>query len=124
MIETWLRGYLKAWGSDDPQDMQALFTQDARYFTEPYAEPWVGHGEIVREWVARSDSDEDWSFVHEVLAEDGDVAVVRGVTRYGPKQQPEPAPERPGATYHNIWLIRFAPDGRAREFTEWWMEEK
>ena len=26
-------------------------------------------------------------------------------------------------TYSNLWVIRFAPDGRAREFTEWWMKQ-
>jgi hypothetical protein len=24
--------------------------------------------------------------------------------------------------FANVWLVRFAPDGRAREFSEWWVE--
>jgi hypothetical protein len=36
---------------------------------------------------------------------------VEGVTDY-----------RDGAAYSNMWVILLAPDGRAEEFTEWWME--
>jgi ketosteroid isomerase-like protein len=120
MIEEWVQGYLKAWASDEPSDVGALFTDDARYFTEPYAEPWVGREQIVREWIARGDSGNRWSFDHEVLVECGDVGVVRGVTHYGP----ETAADSEGKTYHNLWLVRLAPDGRAREFTEWWMKAR
>ncbi len=120
MIEEWVQAYLKAWTSDAPEDVAALFTEDARYFTEPYAEPWEGRDEIVREWIARGDSGNDWSFEHDIIAECGDTGVVRGVTHYEPESPDEPA----GATYHNIWIVRLKPDGRAYEFTEWWMKAK
>jgi ketosteroid isomerase-like protein len=119
MIERWMQWYLKAWVSDNPGEVAALFAQDARYYTEPYAEPWVGRDEIVRQWIKRGDSSAEWSFEHEVVAEEGDIAVIRGVTRYADE------PGGGGAkTYHNVWVVRFAPDGTAREFTEWWMEEE
>ncbi len=120
MIETWMRGYLKAWESDSPEEIAALFTEDARYYTEPYAEPWEGRETIVREWIERGDSGSEWSFGYDVVAEDGDTAVIRGVTRY----EPETAEETEGKTYHNIWIVRLASDGRASEFTEWWMKAK
>jgi hypothetical protein len=25
--------------------------------------------------------------------------------------------------YRNLWTIRLTPDGRCREFTEWWIAE-
>ena len=37
---------------------------------------------------------------------------VEGVTDY-----------RAGPLYSNLWVIRLEPDGRAKEFTEWWMEQ-
>ena len=120
MIEEWVQGYVKAWTSDEPEDIAALFTEEARYFTEPYAQPWVGRGAIVREWIARGDSGNEWSFEHEIVCECGGIGVVRGVTRYGPETSGEVA----GKTYHNVWLVRLTPDGRAREFTEWWMKAK
>jgi hypothetical protein len=41
-----------------------------------------------------------------------DVAVVQGETRY-----------KEGRSYSNLWLIRLDADGRAREFTEYWMDQ-
>ena len=120
MTDEWVQAYLKAWTSDAPEDVAALFTEDARYFTEPYAEPWERRDEIVREWIARGDSQNDWSFEYDIVAECDDTAVVRGVTTYGP----ETPNESGGKTYHNIWIVRLKPDGRAYEFTEWWMKAK
>ncbi len=119
MIEQWLQGYLKAWASDAPDDIAALFTEDARYYTEPYAEPWVDRETIVRKWIERGDSGTEWAFEFDVIAECGDTAVVRGVTHY-PAEPPDGSPK----TYHNIWVVRLAPDGSAYEFTEWWMKAK
>lgn len=120
MIQRWMQGYLKAWASDEPDDVAALFTEDARYFTEPYATPWEGRDTIVREWIARGDSANEWSFEYAIVAEQGDTAVVRGVTTYGPE-----TPQESGSkVYHNIWIVRLTPDGRASEFTEWWMKAK
>ena len=118
-VELWMQGYLKAWASDAPEDIAALFTEDARYYTEPDAAPWEGREAIVREWIARSDSAFEWSFTYDTLAEAGDLAVVQGHTHYGEVSQPA---HQPATDYENLWVIRFAPDGRAREFTEWWMQ--
>ena len=43
---------------------------------------------------------------------EGDTAVIRATTPYAGR-----------ATYHNVWVMKFAPDGRASSFTEWWMAE-
>jgi len=120
-IVPWMQAYVEAWASDDPRDVSALFAEDARYFTEPYAEPWEGREEIVRQWIAHGDSAIDWSFTYEVIALDGDAAVVQGHTVYAEQGEPDPKPRK---EYENLWVIRFAPDGRAREFTEWWMRTK
>jgi hypothetical protein len=45
----------------------------------------------------------------------GDLAIVQGRTRYRTTTP---------ATYSNLWVLRFAGDGRCREFTEWWMEQR
>jgi SnoaL-like protein len=108
----WIEAYELAWTSNDPAEIGALFTEDARYFTAPYREPWTGRDEIVTEWLARKDEPGDWTFRWEPLATDGDLYVVRAWTDY-----------LDGPTYHNLWLIRLAPDGRCSEFTEWFMTD-
>lgn len=69
-------------------------------------------------WLERGDSKFRWRFEHEVLAVEGDAAVIEGWTYY----DPQPDDPRPDA-YANVWLVRFAPDDRAREFVEWWVQE-
>ena len=120
-IDRWMQGYLKAWASDKTEDVIALFTEDARYYSEPYAEPWIGREEIAREWIARGDSGREWSFTYETLATSDDLAIVQGHTHYEPVVEPKP---EPAADYENLWLVRLTPEGRAREFTEWWMKTR
>jgi ketosteroid isomerase-like protein len=113
-VEDWLQGYLRAWASNDPEDIGSLFSEDGKYFTAPFREPWSGREAIVREWIDRKDEPGQYHFRYEVLAECDGMAFVRGWTSY----------PRDGEDYSNLWVIRLAEDGQASEFTEWWMEEK
>ncbi len=112
VVETWVDGYRTAWSSNDPADIRALFTEDARYRTTPFEEGWLGHEAIVRGWLARGDEPGSWAFEHSVVAVDGDVGVIEGRISY------------PGTSteYSNLWVVRFGADGRAREYTEWWVD--
>jgi ketosteroid isomerase-like protein len=107
-----VESYVKAWDTNDPQDIRALFTPDARYFTEPHAQPWTGHDAIVAEWLGRKDEPGDHTFRWEILAMDGDLGFVRGWTTYIQEDPKE---------YGNLWVIRLTDDGRASEYTEWWV---
>lgn len=105
-------GYIAAWESNNPQDIRALFTKDAVYATRPNdPSPWRGQDEIVEKWIASADEPEDWTFEWSLVGIDGDTAFVRGVTTYLNGQP----------TYDNLWIVRFAPDGRASAFTEWFI---
>ncbi len=108
----WVERYRQAWLSNSPDDIGALFTDDAVYRPTPMSAPWSGRQQIILRWLERKNDPGTWAFEYEVIAVDGALAVVRGVTRY---DQPDP-------TYENLWLVRLTDDGRAREFTEYWME--
>ncbi len=105
-------GYERAWRSNDPDDIRAIFTPDAEYRTEPWAEPWRGHDGIVAGWLEAKDAPDSYTFDGDVAAVDGDIAILEGVTRY-----------TGGKVYRNLWVVRLADDGRARSFTEWFMKE-
>ena len=111
-LRAWIDGYERAWQSNAPDDIRALFTEEADYLTEPHAEPWHGHDAIVWGWLEARDEPGEASFDWAPLAITHDVAIVQGTTVYGD-----------GPTYSNLWVIRLDDDGRAREFTEWWMEQ-
>jgi hypothetical protein len=53
-------------------------------------------------------------FTWSLLAVDGDLAVVQGLSIYLDRNQ----------TYDNLWLVRLDEHGAATEFTEWWMLRK
>jgi SnoaL-like domain len=112
MLTRWMEGYLRAWTSNAPDDIRALFTEDARYLTDPWGDPVQGQDAIVEDWTARGDEQGTWEFSWSPVAVTDDVAVVQGETRYAR-----------GTNYSNLWIIRLDPDGRAREFTEYWMDQ-
>jgi hypothetical protein len=116
-IDAWLADYLKAWRSDDPADIAALFEPDARYFTAPWRDPYVGSDAIVRWWVGQENSELPWSVDYDVVATQSGTYVVRGVTNYPLGTDRAGVPE----VYDNIWLVPLGGSGGASEFTEYWM---
>jgi limonene-1,2-epoxide hydrolase len=113
-VTDWIERYLAAWTHGDPAEAADLFTPDARYRTEPWS-PWLeGRDAIARMWGHRIDPPGTWTFEYTVLAQGGSQgpSFVEGVTRY-----------RDFPDYSNLWVIRLADDGRAREFTEWAIDQ-
>jgi ribonuclease HI len=111
-IEAWLDAYVRAWSSNDPADIRALFSADAVYRPDPFSEGVRGIDAIVADWIERRDEAGTWTLDREVLCSSAAMAIVRCAIAYA----------EPPAEYGTIWLVRFDPDGRAREFVEWWMK--
>ena len=110
VLATWIEGYVLAWNSNDPADIGALFTSDAEYSTEPYRPHRRGRDAIVAWWLENRDEPGETTFTWQPVVVTEDVAVITGTTTY------------PDRTFSNLWIIRLAPDGQCREFSEWWME--
>lgn len=112
----WVEGYKKAWASNEPDDIRALFTIDATYAYRPNdATAPRGHDEIVASWLESKDAPGDYTFEYWVVSESDTVAVVQAVTDYSASG---------GKVYDNLWVIRFADGGRASDFTEWYLERE
>lgn len=111
-VRRWMDGYLTAWTSNEPDDIRALFTPDAEYRTEPWSSPMQGVDQIVAGWVERKDEPDTFAFAWDVAGIDGSRAFVQAQTDY-----------RDGRTYSNLWVIDLDDTGRARSFTEWWMDQ-
>ncbi len=109
-VTAWVDGYIRAWNSNDPADIGALFTDDAEYYTAPFRQPWSGREQIVEGWLGRKDEPGEATFDWRPLVDSGELAVIEGTTTY------------PDGTFSNLWVIRLEADGRCRQFTEWWME--
>ena len=116
-VTKWVEGYRKAWLSNDEADIRALFTDDAVYEFRPNDDDALrGADAIVAGWLKNADGPDDTTWDWHPLVEEGDVAAIQGVTVY------RDANQRSG--FDNLWVITFAPDGRASHFTEWYMERK
>ena len=50
-VTAWIDRYRRAWEANDPRDIAGLFAEDAAYFTEPYAKPWLGR-DAIPPWLA------------------------------------------------------------------------
>jgi hypothetical protein len=108
-VEGWMTGYVTAWTTNLPEDIGALFTEDAVYFGYPFdTDAWSGRDGIVAGWLDHRDEPEEWEFTWRILGIDGDTAFVQGEVLYV-----EPTP-----SYDSLWVLRFDGD-RVREFTEW-----
>lgn len=106
----WVTAYVAAWESNDPGQIASLFTDDAVYLTSPDSEPRRGRDAIVAGWLEDRDDPGTWTFEWKVLHEHDGFVVVQGRTEYPAEKD-----------YLNLWIIRLAEDGRATEFTEWYM---
>jgi hypothetical protein len=124
-VERWLDDYVSAWKSYDRDQIAGLFAHDVEYRYHPYDKPVRGRDSVVAAWREEGDfpgaSGRDEAGIYDgsyrAVAVDGDVAVAVGTSTY------TDGPGGPVAeVYDNCFLIRFAADGRCREFTEWFMK--
>ena len=114
----WVEAYENAWKTNEPDDIRALFTEDAVYFTQPWGEPWAGADAIVAGWLEARDEPGTYEFEWEIAGVDGDRVFVQGRTDYAASDE---LPD--GRVYSNLWVIDLDDDGRARAFTEWYMKQ-
>lgn len=111
-IEGWLAGYREAWVRRDPAAAAALFTEDATYQEEPFAEPYVGTDGIAGYWAT-------------VTATQGDIEVRYGVPlvvgdRVAVEWWTTLRNDGVDVTLAGSFLLRFAADGRCAELREYW----
>jgi uncharacterized protein (TIGR02246 family) len=117
-VADWIDRYERAWRAAGTDGLRDLFTDDATYLQGPYEQPRSGLAEIAEMWdEEREGPDEVFTMRSEVIAVDGDTGVARVEVRYGEPVRRE---------YRDLWVMRFAEDGRCSHFEEWpfWPEQR
>lgn len=120
-LQRWLIAYEHAWQTYDPDEIGALFTDDAEYRWHPWDEgDEVARGRvgIVAAWLSSRDTPGTYRGEYRPLVVHDDVAIAVGTSSYY-RDDTRTALDR---EYHNLWVLRFADDGRCRSFTEWYMK--
>jgi ketosteroid isomerase-like protein len=107
-VSRWVAEYERAWRADDADAVDALFTENAAYRRSPYEPSEIGHDAIKAFWLV--DTGRTFSMDATIVAIDDDVAVVRVDVLYKTPTAQE---------YRDVWILRFAPDGRVADFEEW-----
>lgn len=110
-VVRWVEGYERAWRSAGTGHLSRLFTPDATYLVSPWARPVEGLAAISELWESERDGvDESFTMASEIVAVDGDTAVVRVAVSYGPPD---------GRRWRDLWVVRFDDGGRCAAFEEW-----
>lgn len=109
-VEQWVERYEQLWRRSGTDRLGDLFDHDASYRTSPWDPPVVGLADIAHFWDAeREGPDEEFTMTSEVVAVDGDAAVVRVAVEYGAT----------GDRWRDLWVLTFTADGRCSSFEEW-----
>ncbi len=112
---SWLRRYGEAWIAGDPWAALKLFTDDAAYYETPFEPPMVGSDAIRRYWTeGAQDSQRNVTVAAQPIGLDGDTAYARWQATF------ERLPAGSFVELDGVLAASFAPDGRCREFREWW----
>lgn len=114
-LRDWLDAYGRAWISNDPDQVAALFAEDARYWTGPFGEPWEGRARIVAEWTSDPAGQRDVTWEAEPLAALGNTGIAHWRVGYTPAAGPGTRVELDG-----ILLLRFDGEDRCLEHREWY----
>jgi ketosteroid isomerase-like protein len=105
-VMAWVAAYERAWREQDADGLDALFTPDALYLRSAYDEGLRGLDAIRGFW--RDDT--PFTMTASPVMVDGDQALVRVEVHYGGE---------PPHEFRDLWVLRFAADGRVEHFEEW-----
>jgi ketosteroid isomerase-like protein len=114
-VQAWLDRYVEAWRSYDRAEIEALFTDDAVYYPEPYSEPLRGPAAVADAWLESRDPDGSWRADYHAIAAAGDTGVGMGTSSY---LRDDGAVDR---VYHNVFVLTFDQNDRCSEYREWYM---
>jgi SnoaL-like domain len=110
-VTRWVAAYEAAWRAAGTETLAGIFAVGTIYRQGPYRDPVAGLPAIERMWEAERDGpSEVFEMTSEIVAAEDDTAVVRVKVRYGNPVTQE---------YRDLWVIRFASDGRCESFEEW-----
>ena len=119
-VAAWLRVYVGAWETYDPDLVGGLFSDDATYSYFPFDEPIRGRVAIVASWLEGKDPPGTYAASYVPIAIDGSLAVAQGRSRYFK----DPSRRELVREYDNIFVIEFDDNGRCRSFREWYMRPR
>jgi hypothetical protein len=118
-LENWVERYFQAWQSNNPDDIAALFSEQAVYEYGPFSTPSYGREAIVASWIANPDAQEDVRYTCEAVAVQGNTGVAHWHVSYRTAGEAQTRTEMDG-----ILLLEFDQDLRCSLHREWYMKRR
>lgn len=121
MVQRWLDAYAHAWLTYDPDEIGALFAEDAEYRYHPWDEGdrvVRGREQIVANWLENRDKAGTYRGEYKPLLVQGNRAIAEGMSWY----YTDDTQTTLDRAFYNLWVLRFNDAGECRSFTEWYME--
>ena len=109
-VERWIAAYESAWRATGTDALTSVFTPDATYSLDPYQPTITGLDAIAEMWDDERPEGEEFEMSHEIVAVEGDTAVVRVHVQYRKPREQE---------YRDLWVIKLDADGLCTHFEEW-----
>jgi hypothetical protein len=110
-VRRWVARYEGAWRTAGTEALPGLFTDEVSYHPSPWADPVEGLSALGEFWESERDGPaETFEMTSEVVALDGDTAVVRVQVDYARDD---------AGSWRDLWVLRLDEDGRCRHFEEW-----
>jgi hypothetical protein len=110
IITTWIEQYIRAWRGEDGIGVDDVFSADATYRTSPFDDVVAGLDAIRTLWHERTEPDESFEVRYEIVAIEGDIAVIKLDVEYmEPRHQ----------AWKDIWIIQLDNEGLCFAFEEW-----
>lgn len=113
-VSAWLKGYEEAWETLDADKAAALFTEDATYREDPYADPHQSRQGIHEYWTTVTSDQQNVDFTYEVLSVSGNTGIAHWHSEFTQKSSGS------GIVLDGIFVLEFTPDGLCQSLKEWW----
>lgn len=110
LVETWIEEYIKAWRTRDTALLEHVFSDTFAYKTTPFQHAITDPAVLRQFWQETSDPSEEFTVAYDIVAIEGDIAVVELDVRYtAPRDE----------YYKDIWIIQLDDNGLCFAFEEW-----
>ncbi len=111
----WLERYFRAWQSNDPDEVTALFSEDAVYYYGPFQTPSVGRRKIVERWISSPEQQTEIQYTCAPLAIHENLGVAHWHVLYRSGKDLSAAIEMDG-----VLVLKFDDQLRCTEHREWY----
>lgn len=113
-FEHWLAEYGRHSAENDARASAELFSEDARYYENPFEEPLVGKQAIRQYWEAGAANLDEKRSTYEILVVSGN----QGVARWRSSFRSVKTGKR--FELDCLFVAEFDEAGKCRAFREWW----